>query len=136
VSSVLRWLDMVVFAGFLGAAALTTPRSGSWYVGLVLAVAALIPWLVARLQLGRSFSVSAQARGLVTSGLYARVRHPVYVFGTLAWTGALVALLGSRGAVIAAIVAVVQLARIRREERVLAEAFGEEYEAYRQTTWF
>jgi protein-S-isoprenylcysteine O-methyltransferase Ste14 len=99
-------------------------------------VAAFVPWLIARVQLGRSFSVTAQARGLVTSGLYSKFRQPVYIFGTLAWIGALVVLLGSKGAVIGAIVAIIQLARMQREERVLAEAFGPEYEAYRAATWF
>ena len=30
----------------------------------------------------------------------------------------------------------VQVIRARREERVLTEAFGAEYEAYRNSTWF
>jgi protein-S-isoprenylcysteine O-methyltransferase Ste14 len=31
---------------------------------------------------------------------------------------------------------VVEFGRARREDRVLAEAFGAEYEAYKSRTWF
>jgi protein-S-isoprenylcysteine O-methyltransferase Ste14 len=93
-------------------------------------------WIVARWQLGRSFSVRARARELVSSGLYARIRHPIYLFGGLAWTGALLILLGWRGLVIGGIVALVEIWRARREERVLAQAFGAQYEEYRRKTWF
>ncbi len=30
----------------------------------------------------------------------------------------------------------IQILRVRREEKVLAEAFGAEYQAYRAKTWF
>lgn len=50
--------------------------------------------------------------------------------------GALLALLGWSATVIGLIVAPVEVVRARREERVLAEAFGEEYLAYQSTSWF
>ena len=80
---------------------------GSWVTRLVrrLAVAAVcIPfWIAARLQLGESFSVRPEARHLVTTGIYSKIRHPVYVFGTPAVTGILVALLGWKAVIIAGI---------------------------------
>jgi protein-S-isoprenylcysteine O-methyltransferase Ste14 len=76
------------------------------------------------------------ARQLVTRGLYAKLRHPVYVFGSLAWLGALLALLGWSALIIWLVVVVIEFSRARREERVLAQTFGPEYEAYRSRTWF
>ena len=92
-------------------------------------------WILARLQLGRSFSVTAQARQLVTHGLYSRLRNPIYFFGGLAYFGALVALQVWWLVLAWLAMTPIQLLRIRREEKVLAEAFGAEYEAYRAKTW-
>ena len=83
-----------------------------------------------------SFSVRPDARQLVTRGLYSKLRHPVYVFGSLAWLGALLTLLGWQALIIWLVVVVIEIGRARREERVLAEKFGAEYEAYRSRTWF
>jgi len=45
-------------------------------------------------------------------------------------------LLGWPALIIWLVVAVIEFGRARREERVLAEAFGPEYVAYRSRTWF
>jgi protein-S-isoprenylcysteine O-methyltransferase Ste14 len=37
---------------------------------------------------------------------------------------------------VALVIVPLQVVRARREERVLAEAFGEEYERYKSKTWF
>jgi protein-S-isoprenylcysteine O-methyltransferase Ste14 len=72
----------------------------------------------------------------VTHGLYSRLRHPIYVFGTLAFLWALLALKGWPALVVWSVVIAVQVVRARREDRVLAKAFGAEYSAYRSATWF
>jgi len=71
----------------------------------------------------------------VMTGFYAKLR-PIYVFGTMAFLLVLLALQGWQPLVIWAILILVQLTRARREEKVLAEAFGAEYEVYRGSTWF
>jgi protein-S-isoprenylcysteine O-methyltransferase Ste14 len=136
VKTALRWLDIVVYLVFVAFAVQLGPRVTSWYVGLCLSAAAAVPWFIARWQLGASFSVGAKARQLVTRGMYSKLRHPVYVFGSLAWLGALLALLGWKALTIGMLLVVIQFGRVRREERVLEEAFGPEYEAYRRRTWF
>ena len=105
-------------------------------VGAVIAGVSVVLLVVARLQLGASFSVSAQARKLVTTGLYAKIRNPIYVFAGLFLVGlvmvtgrwALLALLG--------ILVPMQILRARKEEQVLTQAFGEEYVRYKAGTWF
>lgn len=134
--TVFRWLDLVVYLVFLAFAAATGLRGAAWYVGLGLAAVTVPFWFAARWQLGASFSATAQARHLVTDGLYSKLRHPVYVFGGVAWVGALLVLLGWQALVIGVIIAGVEFARARREERVLEEAFGADYEQYRRSTWF
>ncbi len=131
-----RWLDIAVFLGAAAVVFIAAPREATWYLGLALVVACTPFWIAARLQLGASFSVRPEARRLVTTGLYAKLRHPVYVFGTPAVVGVLLAVLGWQALVIGAIVVAVEVGRARREEAVLLEAFGAEYVAYRERTWF
>ena len=111
-------------------------RTAVWLVALLLSVVCAVLWAVARWQLGRSFSVGAEAHELVTSGLYARVRNPIYVFGTTSFLLVLLALQGWQALVVWAVLVPVQVARARREEHVLADAFGAEYASYRTSTWF
>ena len=105
-------------------------------VGAVLAGVSMVLFVVARLQLGASFSVAAKAHKLVTTGIYAKIRNPIYVFGGLFIVG--VGLMLGRWQLLALIVILVpmQIVRARKEERVLAEAFGEEYVRYKAGTWF
>lgn len=104
--------------------------------GVAIAAAAVTLVFVARLQLGAAFSVRARARKLVTTGLYRRVRNPIYVSGGIFLVG--VAMLVERWELLLLFVVMLpmQLHRARNEARVLREAFGEEYERYRAGTWF
>ena len=50
------------------------------YVGVTLALVSASLAIVARTQLGNSFSVTPKAKDLVTHGLYSRLQHPMYLF--------------------------------------------------------
>ena len=135
----LNWIDIIVYLGYLaffGLAIVARPHSTLSYVALCLSLACAALWFVARWQLGNAFSVTPQARQLVTRGLYSKIRHPIYMFGTLAFLFVVLALLGWPGLIIWGIVILIQIIRARREERVLAETFGAEYTVYRSKTWF
>ena len=92
--------------------------------------------ILARLQLGRSFSVGAEARALVTSGLYSKIRNPIYVFGALAIGSGILVLGRPRLLWTLVLLVPLQIYRMRKEENVLAAKFGEEYWAYKARTWF
>ena len=104
-------------------------------VGVCLAVLGFVLWTVARFQLGASLAVTAQAKKLVTSGLYAKFRNPIYYFGSLAIAGFI--LLIGRPLWLLIFVAVIplQMWRSRVEARVLEASFGEDYRNYRARTW-
>jgi protein-S-isoprenylcysteine O-methyltransferase Ste14 len=134
-----KWIDILVdatYLGFLAAAIVLGPHTVLAYIALGLSVGCAVLWFIARRQLGEAFSVTAQAHHLVTQGLYSRIRHPVYTFGTLAFLWIVLAVLGWGALVWWAVVIAIQVSRIRREERVLAQAFGEAYQAYRRHTLF
>jgi protein-S-isoprenylcysteine O-methyltransferase Ste14 len=105
-------------------------------IGAVIAGISFPLFVVARWQLGSSFSIQAKAGRLVTTGLYSRIRNPIYLFGGLFAVGLSLFLSVWGPLAVALVIVPLQVVRARREERVLADAFGEEYERYKHKTWF
>jgi protein-S-isoprenylcysteine O-methyltransferase Ste14 len=87
--------------------------------------------------LGRRFSglVAIQKEHrLVTTGIYATIRHPSYLGLLMTTVGWVLVFRSGVGLIIAALFVPIILGRIRAEERLLASQFGAEYEAYRART--
>ena len=132
---------------YLPAIAIATPLLGfadyanpTWVVGLGVVFAVLGIWLFWRshADLGRNWSPVLELReghGLVTSGVYARVRHPMYAAIYLI-VAAQAAFLGNWVAGPAGLVflTILYLDRVGPEERMMAERFGAEYDAYAART--
>jgi protein-S-isoprenylcysteine O-methyltransferase Ste14 len=83
--------------------------------------------------LGRRFSIVPEARGLVTSGPYRLVRHPIYLGEIIAGVGLVLPTLFGLHAIVFAIFLAAQLARTYFEERVLRSTYPQ-YEAYARHT--
>ena len=126
----------VVFVVFVGVWVAHQPLTPMRLVGIVIALPCALLLMVARMQLGSAFSVEAKASKLVRTGLYSRIRNPIYVFGGLTIIGLL--LLAGQPILLLLLLVLIplQVVRIRREEKVLAEKFGAEYEEYKRGTWF
>ncbi len=135
----MRSLYLIESLFFLGFGVLVIYQ-GPWHsrrlIGISMAVVGFGLWMLARVQLGRSFAVRAQAKTLVTTGLYSKFRHPIYLFGGIAYLGLFI----SWGKLIPLLcflsIYLVEILRARKEERVLEQAFGEEYRRYKASTWF
>jgi protein-S-isoprenylcysteine O-methyltransferase Ste14 len=108
-----------------------------WF-GVILYAAGGVLRLVPIFALGERFSGLAAIQPghrLKTDGLYAIIRNPSYlglVVLSLGWALAFRSLVG---VAIAALFLIPLHARMKAEERLLAEKFGAEYEAYRKRTW-
>jgi len=105
-------------------------------LGAVLAVAGYSMFVTARLQLGKSFSVTAQAKELVTRGLYSRIRNPIYVFVDVMIFGSILALHLYWLFALFPLLVAMHVFRARREGKVLQEKFGQAYLDYCNQTWF
>jgi protein-S-isoprenylcysteine O-methyltransferase Ste14 len=105
-------------------------------LGLVLLIVGFTFLTIARINLGNAFSVRPRATSLVTSGLYSRVRNPIYVFGAIAIAGILLYIDRPIFLLLLLPLIVMQVWRARAEARVLEARFGEEYRRYRAQTWF
>jgi protein-S-isoprenylcysteine O-methyltransferase Ste14 len=116
---------------------LLTPRSPTdalWdSVSTVLILIGTTVAILALLDLGRSMSIMPEARKLVTSGLYMRIRHPLYLAEEIAVLGFCLQFRTWQAAPILIVHLYFQIRRMDWEEGILAEAFPG-YAEYKQCT--
>jgi protein-S-isoprenylcysteine O-methyltransferase Ste14 len=127
-----------VAAALVGVLALAATSMGQYprfAIAVIVGLPSLVLLIVSRRQLGKSFSVLPEATELITAGLYSRIQHPMYVFLDLSLVAAIVALDSPILLLVWSILVIVQMLQSRREEKVLAAAFGDGYEVYRSKTW-
>ena len=98
---------------------------------LALTLAGTMGSIYVAFHLGKSFSVFPQARGLVTSGPYKYVRHPLYFAETIASIGMSLQFAQPWALLLQVAAVLIQLPRMSYEEAVLAETYSgyEEYQA-------
>lgn len=108
------------------------------WIGVLLLAGALWLFYATHAQLGRNWSVTLDTRKehkLVDTGVYSRVRHPMYsAFWLLALAQA--ALLSNWIAGLAGIVGwgILFFLRVGREERLMMDTFGDDYRRYMERT--
>lgn len=134
---ILKHFDLIPWLGVYIYCLFHSRPAWQYITGMVIAGIGFVLWWIARAQLGDSFSARPKAHKLVTTGLYSKIRNPIYLFGTLAvisicfgmhwyWVGGAILVVSLIG----------QTRRARAEARVLEAAFPEEYRQYRARTWF
>jgi protein-S-isoprenylcysteine O-methyltransferase Ste14 len=121
-----NWLD---FANY------TLPTWAGW-VGVVLIVLALIVFWRAHADLKTNWSPSLEIREkheLITRGIYGYIRHPMYASQWL-WVLAQPLLLQNwlAGWLDLVVFIFFYLLRVRAEEKMMIDAFGEQYKEYMQ----
>jgi protein-S-isoprenylcysteine O-methyltransferase Ste14 len=119
---------IIAIAGTFSITALALlPRSdltpGAALVSFVMICAGYAFACYALRHLGRSLSIMAEARRLVTTGPYAFIRHPLYAGEALASLGLLIQYLSPMAVLLWIIHISLQYRRLRYEENVLSQAF-------------
>ena len=117
---------------------LLTPRSASvafWdSLSSLLILLGTTTAILAVLDLGRSMSIMPEARRLVTGGLYARIRHPLYLAEEIAVLGFALQFRNWMAVPILLVHLYFQIRRMDWEEGILANAFPG-YVDYKQRTF-
>lgn len=107
--------------GILGTALpmLIQPTGGGWAGGAVFMAAGLFISFGAKLSLRRSFGVIAANRGVKRTGLYAVVRHPMYLGYLVTYVGVMALNPSSWNAVLLSSWLAFEVLRVFAEERIL-----------------
>ncbi|QIG97511.1 MULTISPECIES: protein-S-isoprenylcysteine O-methyltransferase [unclassified Bradyrhizobium] len=108
------------------------------WLGVVVAIAALVMFRLTHRALGRNWSLSLDVREnhhLITTGIYRKIRHPMYSAFWL-WAVAQALLLPNLVAGFAGLIGfgVLFFGRVAREEQMMLETFGNEYRQYMART--
>lgn len=123
----MKWIDIYAF---------TLPTWLRW-TGFGLGLLSVAFWTWTQIHLDTQWSAQLQLRKehrLITSGPYARIRHPLYS-AMFSW-GIALALLNANWIFVALAILMIAgiLVHIPREEKLMLEAFGDEYQAYIRRT--
>jgi protein-S-isoprenylcysteine O-methyltransferase Ste14 len=107
-------------------------------LGTLVTAAGLVLFHRSHVDLGTNWSITLEVRDghrLVTEGVYRRVRHPMYA-ALLLYSAGLALAIPNRLAGLSyfAAMALLFALRLRPEERLMRETFGEAYDAYRART--
>lgn len=130
------YIDTVLYVCFLTYILLNFNNTKLDVLVFLLVMIFLLFWIVSRIQLGNAFSVLPSASRLVTSGIYSKIRHPIYLFTFIANVG-IIYLLGNRWFYyLIPVMFTLQYYRAKKEEAILSEHFGQAFENYRKKTWF
>ncbi len=128
------WLRM----GWLGRRFLPEMEAGC-VLGVTVTGLGILLCVWARVHLGRYWSDKVVLKAdhqLVRSGPYRYLRHPIYSGVLLGILGTAIAIGEWRGGLALAIMSANYFVKARREERVLAGQFGEQYAEYRKQAGF
>ncbi len=107
------------------------------WIGFALGLASLGFWTWTQVALGKEWSPQLQLRKehhLVTTGPYARIRHPLYT-AMIGYGISLALVTANSFFIVFAITIIAGLcARVPKEEQMIINEFGEQYKAYMQRT--
>jgi protein-S-isoprenylcysteine O-methyltransferase Ste14 len=134
--SLLFWRRTAV--GFLGARFIPSSAAVS-FAGFAAALLGLAVALWARVHLGQYWSdkvVLQEGHRLIRTGPYAYMRHPIYSGVSLGVAGTGVVLGEWRGVAAFLLLLINYAIKARREEKILAQEFGEDFTLHREQTGF
>lgn len=127
----------VAFVHCVGVITRRGPGDNWTIAGITLYLVAMLLYLAALeassgVMLPRAFAASEADTPLLTTGVYRLVRHPVYLAYSLAWAAGPVATHSPTLTVTAAIMIALHVVAARRQDALLAERSGADYQAYRR----
>ena len=105
------------------------------YARVVLAALVLIAgWFLARGGMKAVFGTRRTEPSVINSGVFRIVRHPIYTGAILFYLGASLITMSIASAVFLLVIIAFYITICRYEERILTEAFGNDYLEYKNKT--
>lgn len=106
-------------------------------IGVSIIIFGSVIWLIGKNALGNNFTKSVHPKGLVTSGIYSKIRHPMYFGGMMIYIGMGLLLKSWIGLALTIILVIPMLLLFaKKEDKLLLEKYKEKYSAYRTKTIF
>lgn len=104
-------------------------------IRLVVAVPVLIAgWILARGGMKAVFGTTREKPEVISTGVFRIVRHPIYTGAILFYLGAFVMTMSIASAAFWVLIVGFYITICRYEERILTEAFGNDYLEYKKKT--
>ncbi|MDX2431770.1 MAG: isoprenylcysteine carboxylmethyltransferase family protein [Bacteroides sp.] len=93
-----------------------------------------LAWILARRGMKAVFGTEREKPELINTGVFSVIRHPIYTGAILFYLGASLITLSILSVVFWLIIVLAYIFIARSEEKILMEAFGEKYTAYKKKT--
>jgi len=104
-------------------------------IGMLITITGVIIWIIARITLGKYFTMSTIPKGLITNGIYSKLRHPMYYGGILIYIGGGLFFRSIVGLIFTVILILPMLIYFAIEEdKLLRLKFKEKYSNYKLKT--
>lgn len=132
-----RFLDIVpftVFSVFLFSH--FWKQSGVQYFSLLIYLCGLTLWYLGLFHIGKNFHGFSEPKGLVTSGIYSKVQHPIYIGTILSFIGLSIFTQYPLIIFVTIVLIPFQIIRSRIEQKKLEQKYGKKYLNYKKQTWF
>ena len=105
------------------------------YLRLAMAGVVLVAgWYLARKGMKQVFGTRREAPGVISTGVFRIVRHPIYTGALLFYLAAILSTLSLVSAAFWLLILAFYISISRYEERILTEAFGNDYLEYKKKT--
>ena len=106
-------------------------------IAFILLILGTIVLFISLINLGKYYTPSPIPKGLVTKGIYSKVRHPIYLSLEILFIGLSLLFKSLVGLLLTVLLIIpFHLYRKRKEEKLMLEKFGKQYIEYKKRTWF
>jgi protein-S-isoprenylcysteine O-methyltransferase Ste14 len=107
-----------------------------YVIGIALFIAGYAGRLISLRTIRDAYGLFFEPRGaaLVTGGVYAVVRHPIYLFYVIEMLGLLLVRINPISLIALIVNILTCIHRANREEKALLDKFGDDFAAYKRTT--
>ncbi len=110
-------------------------QSETLFLSLFILISGLALWYSGLFYLGKNFHGFSEPKTLITSGIYSKISHPIYLGAILSFIGLSIFSKHTFIILVTLILIPLQLIRASVEQKKLEQKYGEKYIKYKKGTW-